>query len=90
MSIYFSSPLYTAIELINFCMQVFIADYFFKSKLADDFSYADIQVVYSIEVVSVDTIHLFMCLEIIFCFFHLTLILLCIYYLPTLLSVLFK
>lgn len=88
MSIYFSSPLYTAIELINFCMQVFIADYFFKSKLADDFSYADIQVVYYIEVVSVDTIHLFLCLEIIFWFFSLNSYL--AVYLPALLSVLFK
>lgn len=42
-------------------MQVFIADYFFKSKLADDFSYADIQVAYHIEVVSHDTVHLFIC-----------------------------
>lgn len=87
MSIYSSSRLYTAIELINFCIQVFIADYFFKSKLADDFSYADIQVVYSLEVVSIDTIHLFMCLAIISWFFHLSLALLC---LPALLSVLFK
>ena len=32
-----------ALNLQNNCVQAFIADYFFKSNLAEDFSYADIQ-----------------------------------------------